>query len=178
MFMKLASSAISLFFGAIGFVSMFALNLIGRRGWLPALTGAFFGALGFIIVWFLIIMLLTVLFTEEELKNIFFGKKSPQSAPLPKNETASQVNEYTLDDEEEITISDLYNTPAQPDMPEAFTATDPFSNPKPPSQAPNKAASGLGSGGAFDFQTGDRVLRTNTKEAALAARKVLMNDRK
>lgn len=176
MFMKLASGSISLFFGAIGFVSMFTLNLIGRRGWLPAITGAFFGALGFIIVWFLVIMLLTVLFSEEELQNIFFGKKSPQSAPLPHNEAPTRVNEYTLDDEEDITISDLYNTPAKPDMPEAFTAEDPFFNPQAP--APNKAASGLDAGGSFDFQTGDRVLRTNAKEAALAARKVLMNDKK
>ena len=176
MFFRLILAPIGIVSAFSGFVLFMVFNLIGKRGVLSALLGGFLGALGFFMAWSLISSLLLMLFSADEINRIFFQKpelgaaRKTATPPSPHPTMELRVE----DDEDSLTVSDLYSGPQQASSPEQMQESINFESKW---VAPKETHAKVDAQGHFNLESNTRSVRTNVKEAALAARKVLMDDK-
>ncbi|MGL5721258.1 MAG: hypothetical protein ACRCY4_02500 [Brevinema sp.] len=170
MFFRLILTPMGIMSAFTGFILFVVLNLVGKRGVVLALWGGVLGAFGLFLAWCLLSYLLLMLFSADEINRIFFHKpdlgltkKTPQPQPTTEFNTG--------DGEDELTAEDLYAAPDY--IPQSYEpAPSPFQQ-----KVKKETKAKLDAEGRFNLESNSRSVRTNAKEAALAARKVLMNDK-
>ncbi|MGL5253816.1 MAG: hypothetical protein ACRC9L_02160 [Brevinema sp.] len=173
MFFRLILTPMGIISSFSGFVLFFLLNIVGKKGIMLALWGGFLGALGLFAAWGVASYLFTVLFSTDEINRIFFHHLDKDI--LHKMPVQQATTEFTVSDEEDdLTMEDLYSASESPIQGDFELETGGFQqniNPKAETQSKIDAS------GRFNVESSTRSVRTNAKEAALAARKVLMNDK-
>lgn len=176
MFIKLALSTMGTVFGSAGFVTMLVFNLIRKQSLFASFLGGLIGAIGFFTLWCLLSYMLLTLFSSVELNQIFFNKKTEDS------ETQASPNildQNTLGDSEDLTVEDLYKTDilTNTGLEHAFPQSDLSQDLDPTHESKSITPSHIDSDGKFTLQHSDKAIRATPKEAALAARKVLFDDK-
>ena len=173
MFFRLVLAPIGIVSAFSGFVLFMVSNLIGKRGVISALLGGLLGGIGFFMAWCLLASLLLMLFSADEINRIFFQKPElggvKQIMPSPQ----STIELRTAGDDD-LTMSDLYSAPQQVPPPEYSQEPDNFESKW---VAPKETHAKIDSEGRFNLDSNTRSVRTTAKEAALAARKVLMDNK-
>ena len=174
MFFRLVLAPIGIVSAFFGFVLFMVSNLIGKRGLIPALLGGLLGSIGFFMAWGLVASLLLMLFSADEINRIFFHKPElgavKQTVPTPKS-----TIELRTEGDDDLTMSDLYTMPQQVSPPDEYRQEP--ANFEPKWVAPKETHAKIDSEGRFNLDSNTRSVRTTAKEAALAARKVLMDNK-
>lgn len=181
MFLRLMRSIVTVMFFGFGFLLIFFLNLLKQQNiqfvWKRSLLG---GCL-FLLIWVFLIKILQALFSEQELTSIFFPSKP-------------EGTEYIIpEDNDDLTIDELYrNFPVNEEdlnfessnskefidlvSTVPVLETD-FSSDAEEILDNQSGSMRIGADGMFNLEVGNRTVRVTPKEGAMAARKVLMDEK-
>ncbi|MDK2818473.1 MAG: hypothetical protein KFW21_03370 [Spirochaetota bacterium] len=105
MLLKIFSQQFTLYIFTSGYFFTFLIMIIQKFPILNTFWIAFIGGVSFCGIWGFCIKLLTILFSESELSDLF-------RIPLPPGKV-DVFNEY--DDDDALTLNDLYNSPEDSD---------------------------------------------------------------
>ena len=182
MFLRLIKSVVSVMFFGFGFLLIFFLNLLNSQSIQVILKRSLLGGILFLLVWAVLIKMLQALFSEQELKSIFFPKE------------ATEGTEYIIpEDDEDLTIDELYkhfpvneedlnfedsNSKEFIDLVSTVPVLETDFSSDAEEILDNQSNSmRIGADGMFNFEAGNRTVRVTPKEGAMAARKVLMDEK-
>lgn len=182
MFLRLIRSIVSIMFFGFGFLLIFFLNLLKHQNIQFVWKRSLLGGVLFLLVWAVLIKMLQSLFSDQELKSIFFPRKP-------------EGTEYIIpEDDEDLTIDELYrhfpvneedlnfessNSKEFIDLVSTIPVLETDFSSDAEEILDNQSSSmRIGADGMFNLEAGNRTVRVTPKEGALAARKVLMDERK
>lgn len=184
MFLRLIQSIVSMMFFGFGFLLIFFLNILNNQSIQVVLKRSLLGGVLFLLVWAVLIKMLQALFSEQELKSIFFPKET---------ETAEGTEYIIPEDDEDLTIDELYkhfpvneedlnfessNSKEFIDLVSTVPVLETDFSSDAEEILDNQSNSmRIGADGMFNFETGNRTVRVTPKEGAMAARKVLMDEK-